>query len=164
MHEMVSFPYVISLHVTVGTLRKWPLTISSYFCILLDNLFIKPKVEKQEEVTAPRMGMVWRRLPGFTRTNNNPHSDLGFQLISYKYTPSARYQGSEWVLLERQRNRPQKQSRALLALQKITQSAHCKWEIMFSCSHWMEGQMILLKLTLHLKVLGGNGKWYFIFL
>lgn len=156
MHEKGSFPYVVALHATVCVLRRCPPTTSSYSLTLLHNLFIKPKAEKQEEGT-PHPGRERRKegLPGFTRTNHNHCSHLGLRLISYKYTGKELYWKGTGT---------DPKSRVLAALRKITLSAHCKREIIFSCSHWTEGQMISLKPTSHLEVLGGKGKWYFIFL
>lgn len=130
-----------------------------YFFFCTTYLLNQRLKSKKEEI---HPGWEWCKegLPGFTRTIDNQHSDLGLWLISYQYTPLGRYQGRERALLERHRNGPQKQS----THGSPKDNPKCPLHIVSSCSRWSEGQMISLKPTLHLKVLGGKGKWYFIFL
>lgn len=97
--------------------------------LILLHLFIKRLKSKKK--SHPGREQCKEGLPGFIRTNCNHRSDLGLQLISYKYTaPKVPGQGKSFFW---KGTGTDPKSRVLMALQQIALSAHWKWEI-FSCS------------------------------
>ena len=100
------YPYIL-LCALSGDAHLQLLLIYLFFCT---TYLINQRLKSKRKEPHPGRERCNEGLPGFTSTNDNHHSDLGLQLISYKCTPLARYQGRERALLERHRNGPQKQS------------------------------------------------------